>query len=565
MDNEIKEFFDSLKIGEIIHFGSTRSENAYVIINKIKRDRYYMIQVTNKVFSDGNLNICDYSLYDIYVCQNIKITGVNILEMENNVTYKGIDVFSDWSFIKYDDTLYVTNSSGSRKSYNKLGKLHICDMGEHLCYENNCYICDQTLIKKYDYKDYQLDFTKARRFRKDEEELFIGFEIEFEIDDPSEPRSSIARDVKKNFSDIIAECKNDGSLSYGFECVSHPIHLARINTVWFKNRMSALFATLKAHKCTMASTCGLHFHISNAGLGNLENTQANLFYVTNGYQELFKELSGRYELPVINNSRYSDDDDDEDEECVRDLFSYCEFQTNVYRRGVDPVQFYKDKLSTLGSHYNAVNISPKNTTEIRFFGGTLDIDRFMMDINIIIALIRLCKKDNIRGTDFNYFMSFMNETYKSMVVNILKHYDFTTKLPVMVELDIETIKAIATETINECKKYIKEFSNLCIDQPYTMRDWFDNTRDPLAFGVQLITASDLLTKDTVNVNLVYNRLCDVLNGFKNVKRLITSKGAHVYSPTNILQTGLESIENKGVIVPIIDTLITHTERLMSCV
>ena len=43
MDNEIKEFFDSLKIGEIIHFGSTRSENAYVIINKIKRDRYYMI------------------------------------------------------------------------------------------------------------------------------------------------------------------------------------------------------------------------------------------------------------------------------------------------------------------------------------------------------------------------------------------------------------------------------------------------------------------------------------------------------------------------------------------
>ena len=148
MDNEIKEFFDSLKIGEIIHFGSVRSENAYVIINKIKRDRYYMIQVTNKVFSDGNLNVCDYSLYDIYECQNIKRTGVNILEMENDVIYKGIDAFSDWSFVK-DDTLYITNSGGSRKSYNKLGKLHICDMGEHLCYENNCYTCDQTLIKKY--------------------------------------------------------------------------------------------------------------------------------------------------------------------------------------------------------------------------------------------------------------------------------------------------------------------------------------------------------------------------------------------------------------------------------
>ena len=77
MDNEIKEFFDSLKIGEIIHFGSTSSENAYVIINKIKRDRYYMIQVTNKVFSDGNLNVCDYSLYDIYECQNIKRTGTH--------------------------------------------------------------------------------------------------------------------------------------------------------------------------------------------------------------------------------------------------------------------------------------------------------------------------------------------------------------------------------------------------------------------------------------------------------------------------------------------------------
>ena len=32
MDNEIKEFFDSLKIGEIIHFGNMRSENVYVII-----------------------------------------------------------------------------------------------------------------------------------------------------------------------------------------------------------------------------------------------------------------------------------------------------------------------------------------------------------------------------------------------------------------------------------------------------------------------------------------------------------------------------------------------------
>ena len=115
------------------------------------------------------------------------------------------------------------------------------------------------------------------------------------------------------------------------------------------------------------------------------------------------------------------------------------------------------------------------------------------------------------------------------------------------------------------QKYIKEFSDLCIDQPYTMRDWFDNATDPLVVGVRLITASALLTKDTVNVNLVYNRLCDVLNSFKNVKRLITSKGAHVYSPTNILQTGLETIESKGVIVPIIDTLITHTERLISCV
>jgi hypothetical protein len=262
---------------------------------------------------------------------------------------------------------------------------------------------DDEMIKRYDNKSYEIKFVKSGHYKKMEENLFIGFEVEFELPKKygNVKQNEIAKYIKDNFGDFIAECKHDGSLINGFEAVSHPTHIGLIFTKKFKKRLETFFNYLKSIGAKMCQTTGLHFHISNDYLRQdrdcdyLRIIQAKIIVECNNMFKILEELSHRYEAPT-----YADISDGYDCNGDRvleksDLFSYCKFpiiDENYNTTNAFSVKYYSTNPPC--SHRTAINCGNSTTTEFRFFAGTLDYNEFIEDVSLVVGLCRMA----IHGT-----------------------------------------------------------------------------------------------------------------------------------------------------------------------
>jgi hypothetical protein len=121
----------------------------------------------------------------------------------------------------------------------------------------------------------------------------IHYGIELEVDGAGE-KSSNAWDVLDvgNYVNDHIYIKHDGSLSDGFEIVSHPMsleyHQDKMN---WKELMGKLIGLgYRSHK---TDTCGYHIHVEKAKLGNTDEQQETtisniLYFVEKHWNELLK-------------------------------------------------------------------------------------------------------------------------------------------------------------------------------------------------------------------------------------------------------------------------------------
>ena len=279
-------------------------------------------------------------------------------------------------------------------------------------------------IKEYCDKSYRLKFDKGKKYRANEEELFIGFEVEFELpnDVKNSQKEELAKKIKEQLPDFIAECKHDGSLNNGFEAVSHPIHISKIMTKWFRVQFETLSSLIKSYNGAMCTTTGLHFHVNNTYLtqgdsSKLPRVQAKLLLMMNNWYKELQALSGRFQAKTYQEvygalGRLDDRDDmfciDEDNMITRSAFDWKDGRSNVYRlfsycmfmpddRGHDPSIYNSETLRRILTcdHGVALNCSHwLPTTEFRFFAGTLDFNVFFANIELVIAICRLAVGGN---------------------------------------------------------------------------------------------------------------------------------------------------------------------------
>jgi len=210
-----------------------------------------------------------------------------------------------------------------------------------------------------------------------DDRLYFGIEIEVENGrNGYDNKIQAAAYAQETLEPIeLAYLKSDGSLSDGFEIVTHPM-----THDFYQNQATELWDTLERlrtgynMKSWSTSTCGLHIHISRTGFKGGAHMHRFLNLVYNN-EEFYSLMAGR------SSDRWAKFDDVDMSE-VREREDGSYYRTPTYRS-------FKQKIND-GRHtdrYSAVNTQNLHTLEMRIFKGTLKSSRVKALISLAHASV----------------------------------------------------------------------------------------------------------------------------------------------------------------------------------
>ena len=223
--------------------------------------------------------------------------------------------------------------------------------GNYYCYE--CYHKDGIqAIRSYNYKPSPIFHGMENRY----------FGVELEVDNGGHSKKNAQRilDVaNEEFTNIYI--KADGSITDGFEIVTHPCTLEYHSKILpWKDIMNELIdLRYLSHK---TSTCGLHCHINRTSLGETREIQDEviariLYFVEHHWNEMLK-FSRRTERQI-------------------------EQWASRYGRKNNPTEFIDNvKKSYDFSRYKCINLLNYNTIEFRIYRGTLRYNTFIATLQL---------------------------------------------------------------------------------------------------------------------------------------------------------------------------------------
>ena len=205
--------------------------------------------------------------------------------------------------------------------------------------------------------------------------LYIGVELEVDKGDAIDAAAKIS----KNYNDVYL--KRDGSLSTGFEIVSHPATLDYhlLDLGWADIMNICLDNNMRSHD---TSTCGLHCHVSRDFFGETQDEQdlhiAKLILLIDRFWDNCIVPFSRRNYDNLNrwaakpNLEILDSDTDEE---ILDKVK----KTKHYGR------------------YQAINLQNECTVEFRIFRGTLKLNTFIATLQFVDCICRFAKKIRLSG------------------------------------------------------------------------------------------------------------------------------------------------------------------------
>ena len=172
--------------------------------------------------------------------------------------------------------------------------------------------------------------------------------------------------------DGVAYLKHDGSLSNGFEIVTHPhTHLTyRENSGMLWDTIETLRTTYGARSWDTDS-CGLHIHISRAGFSSGAHLHRFIALVYHNAPTMMK-FAGR-------KSRFAR---------FNDVYTFDEYDR--------PIFSLKHKTGNPNRHsserYSAVNTQNEHTIELRFFRGTMNKSGVLGALDLAQAMVEYTRE-----------------------------------------------------------------------------------------------------------------------------------------------------------------------------
>lgn len=210
---------------------------------------------------------------------------------------------------------------------------------------------------------------------------YIGYELEVEPNRRGN-NFNISKAIDSFEQNLNCVFEHDGSLNDGgFEVVSQPQTYDYIMEHYEDFKKAFKGAIDNGYVSHDSGNCGLHFHIT-APTENREEIVNRLWYIIETYKEEFEKISRR------NGS-----------------FSYCEFLSQY--SWVDNKKLVKSlrKMKVInkdGERYLVINNTNSRTIEIRLFKGTLNVDTFFADLQLVHNLFELAYDLSVQLTDIDW-------------------------------------------------------------------------------------------------------------------------------------------------------------------
>ena len=274
---------------------------------------------------------------------------------------------SDIPFCSSCFDMYYTHCEDCGRIISYDDASYINDEEEPYC--SRCYdrITSERYIHDYGYKPEPIFYG--------DEKLYMGVELEIDLGGESSCSAEEILNIA-NFQCNHLYCKHDGSIEEGFEMVSHPMDLKyhQNEMPWQRIFDKAINLGYRSHQ---TSTCGLHVHVSRAGLGSDYTTQEDVisrivYFIEAHWNELLK-FSRRTEYSINRwASRYGLSDNTK----------------NTYD---------KAKKDNGMGRYVCLNLQNYNTIEFRIFRGTLKYETFIATLQLVHEIctkaIKMSDKD----------------------------------------------------------------------------------------------------------------------------------------------------------------------------
>jgi hypothetical protein len=236
--------------------------------------------------------------------------------------------------------------------------------------------CDDAY--RYGINDYSFKPTPIFHYKPEKpSQTFFGFELEVEA---VHETISAGVDIVRNYAtDDLLYLKSDGSLSDGFEIVTHPM-----THDWAMEKFPwEMIEKLRrsGYRSWDTDTCGLHVHASRTSFVDRSHLWKWTYLINKNNKECI-ELAGR-------NSHYA----------------------QFY--GVKPTSDIVLKKAMPRERYVAINLNPKHTVEVRIFRGSLRIPRVKTALDFMQSTIEFANKLTIKeasgGNTWGMYRDYVGE------------------------------------------------------------------------------------------------------------------------------------------------------------
>lgn len=234
-----------------------------------------------------------------------------------------------------------------------------------------------TIINGYSYKP----SPKYYRLNNDNDKTpFFGIELEVERKNSNDIKHSEMAEMIEHDHWYF---KSDGSLTDGFEIVTHPLTFNYIkhSSKSFEDSLRLLIDN--NYNSYNANTCGMHVHITKKCFTTWHLYRFLKFFVEN--KEFIVAISQRKMEKL---KKWANIEDDNDSELI-----------------------YKAKKKNGNSErYVAVNLRNNATIEIRIFRGTLNFNSFMKNIEFCHSVFMYTKENNeISLSGFKEYLNYSKD------------------------------------------------------------------------------------------------------------------------------------------------------------
>ncbi len=290
-----------------------------------------------------------------------------------------------------DDTAHLHLLSITRNNHSD-----IC----HLCYSQNRYDITSSSIRGYhsnpSLKYFHLDRNDKIEefdFNRNKKSLLVGIELEIEGRShmSSDDRKATAWTINHESNGFFWNCA-DGSVSNGFEIISHPATFDVFRKLDLEN---IIFKHRKDYRGYYSENCGMHVHV-NRGAFNTNAHMLRFMHVIND-NEQFSKAIGQRRNSGGNWCRYSKED--------------------VLRAKTETARIYKEKSSSylrVGSdRYKAVNLQNSRTLEVRIFKSNLTDGGFRKNLEFVESVFRFTETSgNVAFKDLRNYLFYVEKNSK---------------------------------------------------------------------------------------------------------------------------------------------------------